>query len=505
MRSQVEFNGYFTRKIFWGSIFITFCVIVIGATLYYAPGWGVMDDAGFIDTALNFWKHPSISLFSNLVSEHIATFGRFQPLLHLWVISAYSIFRSFPTGAYLCIALIGLAVLLIWGKMINKVFPGTSDQAFDFFIYPLSFFIFTPFWNNFMYISIQEKFVYFFASFALYFYIRAYEANKTAYVGLAFIFVLLGMISKETSIALAGVFCLYSLLDWLVFRKNKRISLVSFVASTLMIIGYYCLIRSIWTGSYSIAYKRNFNLAGILTTLFSAPLIMKCIVVIAVVAACSGIVFFARGKERSIRQEFLLFPFFTGAYLLVLSPRGFSNYYLAPIAPALMLTVYPVFRFLGAGSLWRRTVLKSVLVILIFLVLFFVIIPRISKMGDTKDTVSAIISLQSDGKPAKFFMAPPFAETAGNIQAYAKTEIPYLYTGVLDKDMLKSAASNYIIFEDRCTAVELRDVGVKKKIYSNKTWEIFSLKKSIGKTSVFMPVFEINFLQRIKNYIKSVH
>lgn len=492
----------FNERIIYGGVFILFCTIIIIATLHYSPWWGVMDDAGNLNIASNFWKHASVGKFYGLVKAETIGQGRLRPLYYLWVISAYRVFRTFPFGAYLCLALVGLATLLIWGKIINKIFCAFGNPAFSFFVYPLSFFIFTPFWNNFMYISLLEKFVYLFATFSIYLYIRSYEAGKSVYMVVSFILMILGMLSKETGVSLAVVYWVYSVLDLLIFLKNKRLSIISLTANGAIIIGYYFLIRSIWGGTYSLTYNKNLNIVAISSALYAAPLMIKGLFVIAAMFTCAGCAFIVLKKGSFIRQEYILFPLSLGAYLIILAPAAFLNYYLAPIAPFVMLSLYPVYGFIGAGSALRRKACESILIILVFLVLFFIIVPRISKMGDVKKTVSAIISLRGGHAPEKFFLAPGYCETASILGAYTNTSITYLSGGLVDKDMLKDEVHNYLIFEDRCSAVTLRNVRVEKEVYQNKTWRIFSLNKTIGKTSVFMPVFERNLLERIKDRIK---
>lgn len=493
------------NRIIHGGVFILFCAIIVAATLYYSPWWGVMDDSRNLAIAADFWKHPSIGLICNHIKGFIDGLGRFMPLYHFWIVIAYGIFSNFPIGLYLSMALVCFVTLLVWGRIINKIFPNQKSASFNLFVYPLSFFIFTPFWNNFMYISILEKFVYIFATFSLYFYLRAYETNRIAYLVVSFTFMILGILSKETGIALAGVFFMYSLLDYLVFHKNKKFSLIGLAGNAVILIGFYLLVSSIWSGIYSAGYKNNFNCLSMLKSVLSAPLVIKGLVVTALIFACLGKVLITRKKSGFIRQEYILFPFLLGMYLIILSPWGFMNYLLAPIAPFVMMTLYPVFMFIGAGSIARRKALEGILIILIFFVLFLIIVPRISKMGDTKTIVSAIISMRDGSSvPVKFFMAPPFAETPVHIEAYTNTSITYLNTGLLDKDMLKDGAVNYIIFEDRCSPVTLRDVVVEKEVYHNETWRVFSLKRAIGKTQSLVSIFEKNLLQRIKDWIKAV-
>lgn len=491
-------------RIVYSSIFILFCTVVVAATLHYSPWWGVVDDARNLVIAADFWKTPSVGSFYNIIKTEIISSGRFRPISQLWFISAYDLFRDFPVGVYLCMTLLGLATLPIWGKIINKIFPSTEDALFNLFVYPLSFFIFTPFWNNFMYISCLEKFVYFFGTFSIYFYMNAYETDSAIYIAMSTIFMVLGMLGKESGVALAGVYCVYSFLDYIVFRKNRRLSLIGFTMCTSIIVIYYFIIHRVCGSGYNVVYKNNFNPTAILTSFLAAPLVIKGLIASAASFACAGTAFVIRKRGSMIHQEYLLFPLFLGAYLIIISPLHFGNYYLAPLAPFLLLTLYPIYMLIGAGNATRRKALQGILIILTFLVLFFIIVPRISKMGDTKKIVVAIISLRNESAPVKFFLAPPFYETASMLQLYTDANISCLNNGVLSYNMLQPEAHNYIIFEDRCSSVTLRNVVVDREIYHNETWRVFSLNITMGSTSVFMPAFECNILQRIKDRIKSV-
>jgi hypothetical protein len=267
---------------------------------------------------------------------------------------------------------------------------------------------------------------------------------------------------------------------------------------------YYFLIRSVWSGSYSCLYKNNLNSSRIFESVFSAPLVIKGLLILSFVFCLAGAAFIVRKKERLIYQEFLLFPLSLGAYLLILAPWGFSNYLLAPIAPLVMLTLYPLYMFISARSAWMRKTAQGILICCIFLVLFLIIIPRIYKMGDTKKIVSAIVSMREGHPLSRFFMAPPFEETANMIRIYTDGDIVYLKTGLLNSDMLKDGAMNYLIFEDRCISVTLDNAIAEEEVYGNKTWKIFSLKKTMVKNLTFKPRFKNNFLQYIKDRVKKL-
>ena len=119
--------------------------------------------------------------------------------------------------------------------------------------------------------------------------------------------------------------------------------------------------------------------------------------------------------------------------------------------------------------------------------------------------VSAIIAMKDDAAQTNFFIGPPFYETAVMLGLHTNADIVYLKDGLIDGITLNGADKNYVIFENRCVPLNLCDVAVESEAYRNNTWRVFYLTKRSGGKSVFFPVFEKNFMQRIKDRIKLFH
>lgn len=491
------------RKYFSIGIFLIFASIIIGATLYYSPGWGLMDDWQNLNIAKSFWESKNISkTLIQIIKHDLTVNGRFRPLYQLWIVSAYKIFYNFPLGLYIAIIVICLLALLLWGLIIHKVFfSDSSNFHMNVFIYPLSFFIFTPFWNNFMYISIQEKFVYIFGALSIYLYLIAYDNNKKLWLLLSLLMMIIGLLGKETGIYLVLVYCIYSLIDLLFFKKTPKLSLLSIFINISIFSMYYFFIKN-FTRDYTSDYKSNLGLFQMANNLLTIPLFIKALFVFAVLALC--LYFIKRKYYRSIKNEFIIFPLCLIMYIVVLLPWGLPNYILAPLSPFIFSMFYLVFFLLGNLQKKMKWYMSLCIICSSFLVLFYVIVPRISKMSDIKKIIAYLSLVEYKNPKGKYFFAPPFQESAEAMAKFANIEVIYLSQGVLDVNVLDEKRENYLIFGEDCTKIILQNVWIGKELYSNNTWKTFLIKKNVGNITEFYASFPKNFLQNIKDRIKKL-
>jgi hypothetical protein len=151
-------------------IFISFLLLVVGSFLFYAPGWGFMDDLTFRQLAGNFWSGKTS--FISMIFDDIHGLGRFHPVCYLWIILVYWV--KYPLLIYLLVFLIGAYVLLLWGQLMSRFLFKTPASSYVQWVFPLGFFLFPAFWNIFMYISVQEKFIFIFGSLSLYSLFKSY-------------------------------------------------------------------------------------------------------------------------------------------------------------------------------------------------------------------------------------------------------------------------------------------------------------------------------------------
>lgn len=486
-------------------IFLLFSVVILGATLYYSPGWGFMDDYRNLPIAQKFWQNnPGFSSFKNLVAFDISEYGRFRPIYQIWVVFAYHIFFQNPLGLYILIAVFNILGLLLWGLIIHKVFSNNSKDFFsNIFIYPLTFFIFTPFWNNFMYISLLEKFVYIFSAISLYFFISAYRKRNFQFLLLSLSFAILCILSKETGVALFLVYWVYSLFNSIFSKDQRRFSLLNFSITTIILFSYYLFIKGIWSG-YSSEYGSSLSPMAIFMNIMKAPFVIKGLAFFSAAAIFSYLVLRAKNKSDVIKKEAVLFPLFLGSYIVVLSPWRFSNYLLAPIAPLIMATLYPLYRLIGHRHKVLRLLKKVLVVVISFLILFLIIIPRISKMADKRKLVEGIKSIEKMDLDSRYFFPPPFRESFEAIREFTGADVEYLAKGTLSKERLSSKGYNYLIFGDQCSEIALKGVAAGKEVYNSNTWKIFLIKEAKEKKSDFIVVFPENFAQRLKNYLKEL-
>jgi len=481
------------------SIFMLFFAILIISTLYYAPGWGLMDDATNILIARNFWQNHDLNkAFQELLRRDV-NYGRFRPLYYLWIVLIYRFFAEFPLYIYILMLFIGVPLLLLWGVMVHEAFSGEKKYFFaNVFVFPLSFFIFTPFWNNFMYISIQEKFIYIFTTVSLFSYFASYKKNSLFCFFLSWLLMFMGILSKETGIALVIVYIAYSIFDLIVFKENRRLAFVGGIINFATLCGYYFFMKYyiFFFFFYSARYENNMDVLSIMRNINSAPVAIKALLVFALVWLI--VYLCVRKRIGNIKNQAVLFPLFFIAYALVLSPWGFSNYLLAPLAPVVLVMLYPLYAFvlrLTPNSLKWAPVF--ILVLFSSCAISFIVIPRISKMADKRKVVGFIKS-QEGKQRANYFFPRPFEEQSVLIAAYTGSDINYLSSGELDSSKVIMNKNNYLLYNDECSPVKLSNVSVKSEVYRNGTWRVFQVMSKQGNSEFFKVDFPENFFEKLK-------
>lgn len=482
-------------------VFVLFWCSLLAATALYAPGWGFMDDYGNIGLAQRFWSGHGWRVLAEHVRLDIHNDGRFRPIYQLWIVLAYGLGKMLsPTVVYILIELVGMAAMLLWGKVIADSFHVKEEErAFTVYLFPLTFFLFTPFWNNFMYLSVQEKFITFISPAAILCFLLSYRTNRSLYVWLAFGCGALCLLSKETGIALIGAFAGVALVDLISTRANTRMSWRYSVAGAMVVAGYFVLIRRGLHG-YTQSYKGRMNLLSVIHGVGQSPPVIKALFALGVAWSIVVLMRAVRGKRGAL-PELLVFPFFLVAYLLVLSPWKFVNYLLAPLAPMVVILLFPVCLWGLRANGWLRRSTLGLVTVGIVGVLVLVIVPRVSKMADKQETVAAVRDLGGQGS-ARFFFPPPFSESAHALGGFSGQEVTYLERGVLSKTEL-GRAGNYLIVSDQCGSVELEDVMVGEEVYRNGTWRIFRVRAQDGQHRAFAVEFRRSVLYRLKQQIGS--
>src|SRR5262245_30844954 len=128
-------------------LFVSFFIAIVIATFYFAPSWGLMDDFGLLKTARAFKADP---WNLRIVTETFSAAGMLRPFYYSWAAVFYGIFEHWPVGFYIFVAACNMLAMILWGVVFYNLFGiRKEDRFWTVFFYPLTFFVFTPFWNIF--------------------------------------------------------------------------------------------------------------------------------------------------------------------------------------------------------------------------------------------------------------------------------------------------------------------------------------------------------------------
>lgn len=462
-----------------------------------------MDDCQNLQTAKGIWSSPSIiRAFCECVKEDFLS-QKIRPTHCLFVAIVYKIFARTPLLVYILMFITNMAILPLWGLIFQRMFSKQIGILSEFlFIYPLSFFIFTPFWNIFMYPSLQEGPVFFFSTLSIYFFICAFDKKKYGSLLVSIIFSLLCILSKPTGIFITITFVMFSLFDMVVFRRSAKISSLFFVFNISVIFLYYLFMKSaLVISGYSSRYIQKLNFVDNLNNIINASFIIKGILIFTVASFCF---FLYQVKKDRINIISLLLPLGAISYFIILAPWGMINYLLAPAAPFIMgmfILIYsPVCVIF---SRIRLQYLPSIIIVLLSLmVLGQVIIPRISEMADIRKVEESIVDLKNKTVQVRFFFPPPYEESWSAMKKFTRTDIEYLMKGRLSAEMLVEGA-NYLIYGYACADIILDDVAIKNMVYKNNTWKLFELKKKTGSKKKIHFDFKRTLIQMLIVFLRN--
>lgn len=300
-----------------------------------------MDDHSNVIITRDFWQAPSLDYFTRSFSTELVN-GRFRPVYFIWLITAYTIGACAPFLVYFLITLAGLSLLPLWGISLDQAFNNGKRSPFLLWVYPLSFFVFTPFWNIFMYISLQEKFVYLFCTPAIFFFLKSYADKKWWLLLPALIFTLLATMGKETGVALLMSFGAYAFVDALIFKRDRNASWMIWSSNTILFSGYFLFVQWLMR-SYSERYASNSNIQSMISKLLAAPVYIKIILLLCVAGIAWPIIKKCLDKTYEEKGG-SLFAWLTLFYILLLTPWGYQSYLLSPLAPFLLATALPFSR-----------------------------------------------------------------------------------------------------------------------------------------------------------------
>lgn len=439
-----------------------------------------MDDWQHIQTVNPIWESANIfrSLFETIKGDLLG--GKVRSVHWIYATIVYRLFSNAPFLIYIFIFLAQMALLPLWGLIFHRMFAKDGPVSRDaLFIFPLSFFVFTPFWNNFMYISVQEKLVFFFSTLAIYFFMLTYDKHKAGYTFLSLLFALLCLFSKPTGIYIILAFLGCSAIYLLIYRRNLLLPAVYLLACISMLFGYYLMIKAVVNpGGYSSRYMDNLSITAILNQLKQSSIVVKALFAAALILLP---VYLSLIKKKYFSFPSLLIPFGFISYLFVILPWGTSNYLLGPLAPFALGIFFPVYLLLiNKLKKFKLDYLPSLTIILLVALVFAqVIVPRINKIAEIKHVEAEIIKLKNSGVNPRFYFPPYYSETCFALSKFTDTEIIYLSEPVLDAKML-SKGDSYLIYRDESSNISLKDARIAGVVFKNKTWKIFKLEKSSG-------------------------
>jgi len=477
-----------------------FFALLTGAYLYYWPAWGLQDDAQSLGIARLIWEsgHFWASLWE-MIQGDLASWGIFRPVYYFSVAVNYHFFKDAPWLLYIFVAIFNFCAILIWGKVITRLFALTEDEKFmGIFFFPLSFFIFTPFWNIFTHISFQEKYIVLFSAAAFYFFEKAYRTDRAVFLAPVVASIFLGLLSKPTGIYLTMTFAGFAVMDLLFFKYNKRISLWVLSVNAAIFIAYYWFIKMNLRG-----YAGQYSLSpgSIIGNLLHAPLVIQFLILMALLMSFM-VVLKTIYKKNPFSPLVLLIPAGFLSYVLVLAPWRLVNYLFSALTPYVLIMFFPLFLWCRRKNKGLGLSVNVSLVFLVFMSFFFISVPRISKLADIHRAETFIAS--SEKSQYQYFFPPPFSEAAEAIGTFTSRKIQYLQDGVLSEKQYDDKRINRLIVNDEAAPVTLKGVQTGKTVYQNNTWKIVELSKDGKNTETFKADFPKNFAQRLKSFLRDL-
>lgn len=481
--------------------FIAFFIAIAMTTLYFAPSWGLMDDKGFLDMARTYWQDPSNT---QIVTSGFQAAGMYRPVVFVWATIFYKMFEHWPTGLYILIAAGNMAAMLLWGLVFYRFFGiRPQDRNWTIFFFPLTFFLFTPFWNIFTYLSVQEKFIVFLAPLALIFFQKTYLERRPLDIIVLYLIVIVGMLSKATFIFVPVSMVVYSFFDLMVFRSRLAVSLLHLFITGLSLAYYaFYTVTVQLKGDYTSKYKTGLSVGGMLGKIIGASVLTKILLVVGIVGF---MVFFIRAV-RSQKKEYL-FPglIYCGlaVYLLLLLPWGTHSYLLAAVGPMAWGALFPAYGWLNAKGGAVKLGVNVILAMLLCFVFVGNIMPSISRMGDIGRAI-AFLSAQPGMETDIYFMPPGYPETAYATNKFTQKKIEYCSDSGIAADMLSSQGADYVILTDLFPSIALSGVKTGRRVYANGTWQIFEIVPEPGHEEKFKVPFKKTLLQQLKVKIRDM-
>ncbi|MCX6723051.1 MAG: hypothetical protein NT094_03195 [Candidatus Staskawiczbacteria bacterium] len=474
--------------------FFLVTILLIGTTIFYSPSWGLMD-AVLLTDASHIWASNNV-IESIYYSVNHSVY--YMPVAVIWCLSIYHIFRDLPILCYILIILQNMFGILIWGLVLHKVFAGKKkDLLLDTFLFPLVLFLFTPFWNIFNYINLQEKFIFLFSAISFYFAKKYLNEEKVKYLLVSLLFTILTVLSKPQGVYIVFVYIAYSCL-LVLMRGRSRLIIPILLTHICLLVSYILITFGYKSTGYTFRY--NLSLAGITNNFMNAPLVIKLLFITSVFMVFY--IIYNVKKRHRYSFEAIFIPLGFICYIVVLLPWGIIPYHISATAPYAMGIFFPAYSYFNEKSRLARVAVNCLILSLVFVTFFYIIKPRISRVADVN---KAAIFLKdfSRTRAGHYFFPPPFVETAYSMSVFSGLPIKYLNKGILSDEMLGDNAGNFVIFDNQDPSIELAGVDIEKEIYRNDNWLIYRVKKSENIKKKFSVTFKENLVERLKTYLRT--
>lgn len=485
-------------------IFLLIGVLIIGCLLYSSPSWGFMDDLQHLGRAAHIAQSDSILTGLKDVLAIDLKWGMFRPVYYVWIAFTYHFLKDSPLTIYILIAIFNIITLALWGYTLHSIFCRTNkDQWQHIFLFPLTFLIFTPFWNNFIYISVQQKFIITLSALSILFFFRAYKAKYKVNIFLSSLFLVLsiGIHPEGIFVAMAFIGCI--VIDALGKRKIDRISLISLLTYLCLFIAYYIFTMSVQLAgdSYTSKYKSSLGIRQIFSSIATSPIGVKGILGLATIALITPCLKAFTRKETDLKAHTLL-PLSIISFIVILSPWGFPNYHLSILAPLVMGIFFPTYVTLTNKSKTTKFIVNVLIVSMALAACFFIGSPRIAKMGQKKEIVHFLKKHHKENLQSIYLGSPPLYEATLALEHFSGANTFYLNEGTLSRQELMPDLTHYLVFSDESSPLLLDGVNVGAQIYASDTWRIFEIKAQEGYNGTFNVAFKKNLLQEIVAFLR---
>jgi hypothetical protein len=217
------------------------------------------------------------------------------------------------------------------------------------------------------------------------------------------------------------------------------------------------------------------------------------------------VIYFVRALRLKNKEE--LFPclVYLGliGYLFLLLPWGTQSYLLSAAAPLVLGAFFPIYAWICRDNWGRKLAINLMIIVVVGFVFMGNNIPSISRMGDIGRTIHFITDYNTVHRQ-RYFMPPPYEESALATANYTKKDIVYCYDGIIRPDMLLEAGDNFVVFADLFPSIDLSGVSLGDSVYSNGTWKVFKAYKTDEPDHHVRIDFPKTIIQKLKVKIRDL-